>query len=184
MDFDSIVYIIIAIAIAAINGFLQKKKKAEGKAPIKVSQPQQDASDINIEAHTQPYNMNTEEEENPLEILFGKSEHRASEREQTMPTAEINEPAKEDLAEDEAENTAKSARAKPPKKSTENDNEFLHEVNTFDFEEDGIAKSAIGNALTEEEEEQALLERTSDFEKNFNAKEAILYSEIINPKYF
>lgn len=182
MDFDSIIYIIIAIVIAAVNGVLQKKKKAAAKSPVLANKPQRQSNATSAETESQSYDMDIKEQVNPLEILFGKSEHIESDIYNTRIEAKT-EPIEEDLAEVEATNIADFTNKKTHRKIREFA-DFKHEKNSFDFEEDSIASTAIGDVLTEEEEEQAILANTSDFTKNFNAKDAILYSEIIKPKYF
>lgn len=180
MEFDSIVYIIIAIVIAVVNGILQKNKKAAAKSRVQINQAQQQA-DAESEEH--PMGVNAEEEVNPLELLFGKSEHHASDIERTMPTVKTDKLVDKELVVAEEKSTAASVK-KQIKRESQKSDDFKHEANVFDFDEDSISSSAITNVLTEEEEEQAFLESASDFEKNFNAKDAILYSEIIKPKYF
>jgi type III secretory pathway component EscV len=179
MDFDSIIFIIIAIVIAVVNGILQKNKKTATKSRVHINQAQQ--ADTESEEH--PMGVNIEEEVNPLEILFGKSEHRASDIDHTISTAKTDKLVDKELVVAEEKSTAASVK-KQIKRESQKSDDFKHEANVFDFDEDSISSSAITNVLTEEEEEQAFLESASDFEKNFNAKDAILYSEIIKPKYF
>ena len=182
MDFDSIIYIIIAIVIAVVNGALQKKKKAAAKSRVLVNKPHQQTNEISPELENQPYEMDTEEPIDPLEILFRQSEYVEPDIYKTKTTVKT-EPAERDLVKAEATKMADFNNKKTHKKTREFAS-FIHEKNSFDFEEDSIASTSIGNVLTEEEEEQAVLANTSDFSKNFNAKDAILYSEIIKPKYF
>ena len=177
MESDSIVYIIIAIVIAVVNGVLQKKKKDAAKSPVL---PSQQPNTINSETAGQPYASANEEQISPFEILFGKNEPIESDIDLAMTHAEISKPEAKTAFE------AKLADSinKRTHKRTEEFADFNNQTPIFDFNEDSIESTAIGNVLTEEEEEQAAWDNKSDLLKDFDARKAILYSEIIKPKYF
>jgi hypothetical protein len=54
----------------------------------------------------------------------------------------------------------------------------------FDFEKDSIASTAITDAPSEAQQEAELELSQSELKREFDIKKAIIYSEIIKPKYF
>lgn len=182
MELDSIIYIIIAIGLAIVNAVAQKKKKAAQQQKINtptfddLDEQFDEAEDLDPAYQAQPFRDLSNS--NPLDILFGK-ENLSDELIEEDEAVIVPEPvASVDVASQPSDYEKKmQAKAK----------EFLgfqHDQNTFDFDEDSISSSAIGDALTQEEEEEAYFHSKSLFMQEFDPKKAILYSEIIKPKYF
>ena len=184
MEFDSLIYIIIAVVLAIVNAVAQKKKKeqAVGAAPKPANFDEQfQHSD---EEYEEQYHDEERVAANPLEILFGQLENdRVKMVEVASDEVEVKEPSRVEPA-PEPEPQFNDFHTKMQEKAQEFI-DFKHEKNFFDFEEDSIASTAIGDVLTEEEEEaQAEIERKNDILMDFTAAKAIVFSEIIKPKYF
>jgi hypothetical protein len=182
MELDNIMYIVIAIVLAIVNAVVQKKKKAAQQQ--KVVTPTFDDMDEqfdeadNLDPAYQAQSYTDLPRSNPLDILFGKesfpNEFNQEKEATIVPEPLVNVNAVSQPSDYELRMQAKA-------------NEFLEfqpDQNTFDFDEESISSSAIGNALTLEEEEEAHFHSKSLFMKEFDPKKAILYSEVIKPKYF
>ncbi len=183
MDFDNILYILIAVVLGIVNAVASKKKKANeaAKSPKPASNPQDHYEDGYSEEEF-PEVEQYAPKASPLEILFGNQ----VEPEPEVETSPLGEPI--DSIEYDKEPVKEPEMTSFQQKMQERAKDFVdfkHEVNSFDFEEDGIAKSGIGNALTEEEEEELMVQQEHDsLAYRFDVTDAIVYSEIINPKYF
>jgi hypothetical protein len=183
MELDSIIYIVIAIALAIINAVAQKKKKAaQGQAPIQPTvdysegfdQEEYEESEVQVETFNDMLKVN------PLEALFGdieplfESENKAvAEEVIRAPIKVVQEPTRT-LTDFEL-------------KMQETAERMLGDIGDHsipEFDDDNIASSEIGNVLTIEEEEIAFNESRNNLLKEFDPKKAIVYSEIIKPKYF
>ncbi|MFO8020932.1 MAG: hypothetical protein R6U65_00595 [Perlabentimonas sp.] len=166
MELDSIIYIIIAIVLAIVNAVAQKKKKSERRAPLS---PDKASSDESESTRIQS--------RDPLDFLFGDDEDEDS--------VETTYAQQETVEASEPEQPLESGYQKRMQEVAEQllDKEDV-EVGSYDYDDNVIAESAIGNALTEEEQDQARMEGKTDFLKEFDAKKAIIYSEVIKPKYF
>lgn len=183
MDFDSIIYIVIAIVLAVVNAVAQKKKKAQANAsapkPSSSNQSQNQGNDYG-------YEQDGDESvtANPFEILFGEKPESPiyAKHEEEIPDEVVYE------REEEVQPVLEPELTGYQKQMQEKAQEFVdfqHEKNVFDFDEDSIASSAIGNALTEEEEEEkAYIDSQNDILRDFDGVTAIVYSEVITPKYF
>jgi hypothetical protein len=182
MEFDSIIYIVIAIGLAIINAVAQKKKKtAAGQQkpsgdtlknlfdPIE-EEPDDVATVINERVSTDPF-----------QVLFGNEEYEAKVFDEVEPEPEFIDEEKAAVIDSEPVLSDYEKRMQVRAKEFV---DFKHEETQFDFEKDSIANSAIGDALTLEEEEAAQREGKTDFIKEFDPGKAIVYSEIIKPKYF
>ncbi|PKP39245.1 MAG: hypothetical protein CVT98_02535 [Bacteroidetes bacterium HGW-Bacteroidetes-15] len=190
MELDSIIYIIIAIVLAIVNAVAQKKKKVAKEQASANSFENLDDQFESIETEDteyQPTLLKDLSTGDPMEILFGRGSFPKE--------MDIEEQAEEQVVEqvDELQVEGVSAyvdnyqSSNYEKRMQERAQEFLNfdpDQNTFDFDEDSIASSAIGNALTEDEEEEANFQSKSIFMQEFDVEKAILYSEIIKPKYF
>ncbi|MFP4556722.1 MAG: hypothetical protein ACLFNU_07615 [Bacteroidales bacterium] len=167
MELDSIIYIIIAIVLAIVNAVAQKKKKPQQQAPLISDKASADESDRDEDRNS-----------NPLDFLFGDDEEDEASvdvpyaQQETVEVSEPEQPQKSDYQQKMQEVAEQLL-----------DNESA-EIGSYDYDDNVIEESAIGNALTEEEQSQADLENRTDFIKEFNAKKAIIYSEVIKPKYF
>lgn len=178
MELDNIIYIIIAIVLAIVNAVAQKKKKAAKEAAPKNIFEEQDQSDEYSESAEPIFTNNFFEkitEKDPIQVLLENDSLEDG-------------PILDEIAE-EGESALEpiSQLTDYEKRMQEKANELLavnKEANTFDYDEESIASSAIGDALTEEEEYEKQLESRSSALKDFKAREAIIYSEIIKPKYF
>jgi len=166
MELDSIIYIIIAIVLAIVNAVAQKKKKSESRAPLSADKTSGAESDSSGEQNRNPLDFlfGDDEDEDPVETTYAQQE-----------TVEANE----------SEQPLESGYQKKMQEVAEQllDKEEV-EIGSYDYDDNVIAESAIGNALTEEEQKQARMEGKSNFLKEFDAKKAIIYSEVIKPKYF
>ena len=183
MDSDNIIYIVIAIALALVNGLVQKKKKANSKvapsSPVEINH-QLNTLEGEMEDSSEVQSEGFEHNPNPFELLFGQNA--------------FNKPPEEFLKPEVAPVEEKPIEEKPAFRPTDlmlrmqaKSQEFIdfkHEQHSFDFEKDSIASTAISNALSEEEEATALKENQSDMLKEFTGKKAVVYSEILRPKYF
>lgn len=190
MDLDSIIYIVIAIVLAIINAIAQKKKKAAQqqatpKAPAvdifselgdeelveeDPKEPIKSFQDILREMANESF---TEEDkqianqpviiEQPLDFI----EQQPVESEIDIPVSPIDSPVVVYKPIDIPEGAIDS-------------------IGEYDYNsvENSIASSAISDALTEEEEMEKIQREQNLIVKNFNPKDAIIYSEIIKPKYF
>jgi hypothetical protein len=183
MELDSIIYIVIAIALAIINAIAQKKKKAQQKnSPVHSTVDYADEFDsveeVDLDIEEQIENLGDMLKVKPLEVLFGGTEH-------------VNE--YESVPETVAESKLVAA-PEPVRELTdfelkmqETAQRMMGDIGDHsipEFDEDSIASSAITNALTLEEEEIAFNESRSDLLKDFDPRKAIVYAEIIKPKYF
>lgn len=178
MELDNIIYIIIAIVLAIVNAVAQKKKKAAKENAPKNIFEINDEPEEQLEPDTSKLSGNFFDEiidQNPIEALFGKE---SFEQEDVL-----DDVTDEGISALEEQSIANEQKRRMNEKAQELMS-FKHEQNTFDFDEDSIASSAIGNALSEEEELEAQFESQSLILREFDAKKAILYSEIIKPKYF
>lgn len=166
MELDSIIYIIIAIVLAIVNAVAQKKKKSEPRAPLSTDKTSRDESES---TRTQS--------RDPLDFLFGDDEDEDS--------VETTYAQQETVEASESEQPLESGYQKRMQEVAEQllDKEDV-QIGSYDYDDNVIAESAIGNALTEEEQKQARMEGKTDFLKEFDAKKAIIYSEVIKPKYF
>ncbi|MDD2277991.1 MAG: hypothetical protein PHD06_10120 [Bacteroidales bacterium] len=176
MDSDSIIYIVIAIILAIVNAVAQKKKKARQNSAIKGLVPTRE------QYHSDEGAVSIEEEDDrpsydPISLLFGQEGVTASLR------------ADKFQVEDEIEKKAEVQLSDFQKKMSDRAQMHIKErpvsnISIAEFEEDNISSSEIGNVQTLEEEELAISQSQNYFVKDFDAKRAIVYSEIIRPKYF
>jgi hypothetical protein len=183
MDSDSLIYIIIAIILAVVNAIAQKKKKA-GAAKATPVVSDEIYNENEIEEVTEP---TTFEKADPLKFFFDK--------ELFLEEADSAEQQNEELPEEQnieeilygpsVEQEALLARAQEMllQESQEITNSS-YDNEDFDFEKDSIASSAITDALTEAEQEEELELSQSQMKREFDVQKAIIYSEIIKPKYF
>ncbi len=183
MELDSIIYIIIAIVLAIVNAVAQKKKKAAREQAINKPVENVDVRfDDPEDEDESPYPAQEviyTKKSDPFEMLFG--EELIEEEGQPVTFTPPQPPPKLVPVEEVPELTDFQLKMQELSKKHIGDS-IEHSVTVFD--EDSIAASAIGDAPTEEEEQLAISEARSDFMKEFEAKKAIVYSEIIKPKYF
>lgn len=195
MDLDNILYIVIAIVLAIINGVAQKKKKesqrlkgvpkpASSYDPFNEVQeehemPEEEVKAIKIEDILNELNkkLNIEEELTPKTTLTYKPVEDTIDK----PFSSIDQVESSPAA---PIDTPENAIFKPVDTyaSTEDVSEEIADY-TFDFEKDSIASTAITDALSADDEQEASLEKRSEIVKGFNPKLAVVYSEIITPKY-
>lgn len=195
MDLDNILYIVIAIVLAIINGVAQKKKKesqrlkgvpkpASSYDPFNEVQeehemPEEEVKAIKIEDILKELNkkLNIEEELTPKTTLTYKPVEDTIDK----PFSSIDQVESSPAA---PIDTPENAIFKPVDTyaSTEDVSEEIADY-TFDFEKDSIASTAITDALSADDEQEASLEKRSEIVKGFNPKLAVVYSEIITPKY-
>jgi hypothetical protein len=183
MELDSIIYIIIAIVLAIINAVSQKKKKAAQEQASRqptvnyteeFDQVEYDESEEEVE------NLNEVLRVNPLEALFGDTEKLFESEPIVAEKVVVPEPI---LVEHEPVRKLTDFELK----MQETAQKIMGDIGDHsipEFDDDSIASSAISNALTLEEEETVFNETRNSFLKDFDPKKAIIYSEIITPKYF
>lgn len=195
MDLDSIIYIVIAVALAIINAVAQKKKKAAKQV---TSQPPTHEEDYEPETLTPP----EMEEKTPAVQLQDILQQIANETALLDIPESVSETKKEITYEqpidlpissiDEANSILDSPVAANqyvpidiPKTDFSPEN-AIDSIEEYDYnaKEGSIAATAITDALTEEEEHEFKKSLWSDTKKRFNPKDAVIYSEIIKPKYF
>lgn len=185
MELDSIIYIIIAIVLAIVNAVAQKKKKAAREQARSTSIEQTDVRFENPEFEEvgdSPYpaqEVGYAKKSNPLEMLFDESFFEEEGQPATFAPPKTSQAATP--VEEVPELTDFQLKMQEVAKQYMSD-AVEHPVSEFD--EDSIAASAIGDALTEEEEKLAISEARTEFMKEFEVKKAIVYTEIIKPKYF
>ncbi|MDD2195596.1 MAG: hypothetical protein PHE03_01990 [Bacteroidales bacterium] len=178
MELDSIIFIVIAIVLAIVNAVAQKKKKDQQKqtAHKVVRNPEHyvpDEEGLTV-AHLE--NEGNEHNYDPFGLTH---------RHEGVPTsfkADEFENDEDELQEEVKLTAFQLKMQERAQASMQGGAGERHKVNEFD--DDSIASTEIGNAKTQEEEELAFGESRNYFVKEFDAKKAIVYSEIIRPKYF
>ncbi|HOP04913.1 MAG TPA: hypothetical protein PL017_09610 [Tenuifilaceae bacterium] len=198
MDLDSIIYIVIAIALAVINAVAQKKKKT--------AQQQKAATSASIDKSIADSEFIAAEEKEDATFLklqdILKEMGVTDEKEEfSEPVPLVEEPIVEEIQIDDKkqltflDSTDKKSEVESienlePIDKTEgaidNAENFLDSIGEYDYnsEENSISSTAIGDALTEEEQATFNKENASTFVKNFSAKDAVIYTEVMKPKYF
>ncbi|MDX9845945.1 MAG: hypothetical protein RBT74_03100 [Tenuifilaceae bacterium] len=188
MELDNLIYIIIAIVLAIVNAVAQKKKKAAGQRPIS-SQPTpthyNEPAEYAEEEPFQEAKPITEVPTNPFELLFGQPDiNKVFTQVEEIEEQEIVDELEEYIPEEGVPTTQPSDYEQKLQEKAKQLMDFSHDTNIFDFEKDSIANSAIGDALTEEEEAQALIDNRNEILSEFSGAKAVIYSEILKPKYF
>jgi hypothetical protein len=176
MDLDSLIYIIIAIALAIINAVAQKKKKADKEKAAAL------APQLAKETPLEDLTITDSIEKDPLEILLEKEFFREG-------TSAFNEA--DFITEKPLDKIEEVALVEPDneyQKYLAKAQELLSQgpqiVEEFDFEENSIASTSIGDVLTKEEQDEADNLSLSEIQREFDIKKAIIYTEILKPKYF
>ncbi len=173
MDFDSIIYIVIAIVLAIINAVAQKKKKT-GALNTPNHQP--------VDQHEYVEEEELEPQPDPFEVVF---QNVFANDEESQKEVEITNDILFEAKEREIqENSMDRIQLEMQAKAMELLNAPPIQADTFSFDDDSIAASQIGDALTLEEEAEKDFASKSKILKEFDPKKAILYAEIIKPKYF
>lgn len=202
MDIDDILYIVIAIVIAVINGIAQKKKKSNQKAASAASP-----------VHTAEAHSVDPDAVDPFEILFGGAVPKTS-QEQTSNTftfeeeeepvatgtssnayqsysfeeaAKVSVEYEQPFEEVSEEALYKQPEVKPIDIYVEQEplSEIDIPVSNLDVEEIQLEDISVGAIKGIEEEEAESRERNKNgLLDDFDAEKAIVYSEIMQPKYF
>lgn len=194
MDLDNILYIVIAIVLAIINGVAQKKKKEAQR--LKGTPKPASSFDPFNEVEEEPVQQVEYQPIKIEDVLKELNKKLSFEEEYTPKTTLAYKPVEEIIDRpyssiDQVESSPitpidapENAIFKPVDTyvSAEDGSEQIADY-TFDFEEDSIASTAITDALSADDEQEASLEKRSEILKNFNPKLAVVYSEIITPKY-
>lgn len=188
MELDNLIYIIIAIVLAIVNAVAQKKKKAAGQHPTS-SQPtshyETESVDFDEVEPLQASKPITEVPTNPFELLFGQQEYnKVFTQVDEVEEPEIISEVQDTLPEEGKPTTQLTDWEQKLQEKAKELIDFKHDLKTFDFEEDSIASSAIGDALTLEEEAQAIIDNRLEIMDDFSAVKAVVYSEILKPIYF
>jgi hypothetical protein len=192
MDLDNIAYIVIAIVLAIINAIAQKKKK-DAQAARRVAPKhdpfaeeeaidQRPASTIRLDDVIKEFNSQLHFEET---VYHTKPDAEEDYNVLDNPVSTYDKPYED---KHEAIDTPGAAHFVPV--DTYQSIDFtnletgLDQSMAFDFEENVIESTAIGDAPTlEEEETEATEVRKNSLLNNFDPKLAVVYAEIINPKY-
>jgi len=181
MELDSIIYIVIAIVLAVVNALAQKKKKAAREQALNTPavDVRFDDPDEEDESPFPAQEVIYTKKSDPFEMLFGDE---LIEEEGQPATFTPPQPAPKEVPFEEIPELT-DFQLKMQEVAKQHMGSSIEHSHT-EFDEDSIAASAIGDALTEEEETLAISEARTEFMKEFEAKKAIIYSEIIKPKYF
>lgn len=201
MEIDDILYIVIAIVIAVINGIAQKKKKSNQRA-TSAANPVHTAESSSADADTV----------DPFEILFGGAIPK-SPQEPTMDTVILDDeepvpaPAGSNAYQSYSfEHAAKSSvEFEQPFEEVKEESLYkqpeVKPIDTFvaqepiseidlsssslDVEEVQLEDISVGaiKGIDEEEAESRERQRNGLLD-DFDAEKAIVYSEIMQPKYF
>ena len=178
MEFDSIIYIVIAIVLAIVNAIAQKKKKAaQSQGPV-ASDEAYESIEGEEDAAAYPQAARAEESLDPFELLFGGGEQPKVPEPQEQ---EVLQAEPELIMQEPEPNSHQQKMQEVAQKLLEEEDV---EIGAYDQEENVIAKSAIGDVLSLEEENFAQRQARNVFAREFDARKAIIYSEIIRPKYF
>lgn len=198
MDLDSIIYIVIAIGLAVINAVAQKKKKTaqQQKAAQAISTEQnlddsefiedadnEDAGLLNLHNILKEMGVANEKEEDTEptfqmeEPLFEEAESKQNQIQGILNSIDSNS---------ETETIEKLVPINKTEDALDNAEQYLDSIGEYDYnsEENSISSTAITDALTEEEQATFDRENASKFVENFNAKDAVIYTEVMKPKYF
>jgi type III secretory pathway component EscV len=179
MEFENIIYIILAIVFAIVNAVVQKKKKAAQAAASAIGHD--DHEDAYAEESSIFDEIKDEiSKSDPLEVLFGANDELEHEG---KPATFKGFTTKATVAEESIIPKQTVSELQMHAKAKELLESRIEHIAT-EFDEDSIAASAIGDAPTEEEEQLAAVEQLSPFVAEFDVKKAIIYSEVIKPKYF
>ena len=199
MDIDDIFYIVVAIIIAIVNGIAQKKKKSNqraraAQAPV-ANQEQEEPDDVALD---------------PLQILFGGAippqqptqsaeRYTFTDQEKEEPEAERYEyayhaPEQAESIEYQAPHVAVKEEELYQQKTYQpidivaQPNQFPLDVvpdseeQSLDIELSDITEGEIKGI--DEEEAEARLLGANRLLDGFDAEKAIVYAEIMLPKYF
>ncbi len=190
MDIDNILYIIIAIVLAIVNGVVQKKKKEAQAQKAPTAKSFDPFAEEELLEEQLPFLFGSQKQQ-PEPILgnepvtyYSKQDDRyESEEYLDSPESQFDKPEAAHFESLDVPETAefKSVDTYQPLVFTPN----AEGESAFAFDDDVISKSAITGV---DEEDEVSAEATGNLltqkHKKFNLKEAIIYSEIINPKYF
>jgi hypothetical protein len=192
MDLDNIAYIVIAIVLAIINAIAQKKKK-DAQAARKVT-PRYDpfTQEEEIDARkVSPIRLDDVIKEFNTQLNFEQAVYNTSDHDEEdfdvldKPISSIDKPYAERYEPLDVPETAQFTPIDTYQSIDFTNLETgLDQSTAFDFEENVIESSAIGDAPTlEEVESDAVESRKNSLLNNFDPKLAVVYAEIINPKY-
>lgn len=191
MDLDSIIYIVIAIGLAIINAVAQKKKKAARQSIVsqpKVYDPYVEPADVAVaDEEEKPPIVKFQEilKEIANEPYFEEEPEALQEVQSERETSQfVHEALKESVL--DAPIPAEHFYAKTEYVPLDIPEGAIDSIGEYDYnsEENSISSGAIGDALTAKEESEKREKAHADFRKMFDPKKAIIYSEIIKPKYF
>jgi hypothetical protein len=190
MDLDSIIYIVIAIVLAIINAVAQKKKKATQQQTPQQAPASEIFEDDMGDEHIE------EIQREPIKSFQDIIREMANDSFAEDIMQITSEPKVQQKPLDFVEEMKNTSEIDTPVSPLENYVEnykpldipegAIDSIGEYDYNstENSISSSAISDALTEEEEKEKMEREINPFIKNFSSKDAILYSEIIKPKYF
>lgn len=182
MELDSIIFIVIAIVLAIVNAVAQKKKKDQQKQTAQNVVQDHDEYLPDEESVTVAHlgNEGNMPSYDPFGLIHGHEGVPAS-----FKVDEFGGDEDEDEVEQQAEVQLTDFQQKMQERAQASMKGGVEEKYRVDeFDDDNIASTEIGNVKTLAEEELAFSQSRNYFVKEFDAKKAIVFSEIINPKYF
>jgi hypothetical protein len=192
MDLDNIAYIVIAIVLAIINAIAQKKKKvAQAARSVAPKHDPFDDEELIDEKQVSTIRLDDVIKEFNSQLHFEQTVYHAKIDEEEdydtldKPVSSYDKPYEEKK---EPIDIPEAAHFVPVDSYQSIDftnlETGLDQSTAFEFDENIIESTAIGDAPTlEEEESDAVETRKNSLLNNFNPKLAVVYAEIINPKY-
>jgi len=187
MDLDNILYIVIAVALAIINAVVQKKKKTAQQQAKPTMEKRNPLSSILEELENEEpeiatifANRNTILDQ-PSEVVLDQVPEPIEKNEYLDSIENFKEPTPLDVlshAQFEPVDNLKSPIDIP---ITDLILPMDYDYNSL---ENSISSSSITDVLSDDEEAEKRFKAQSIFVQEFDVKKAILYAEIIKPKYF
>lgn len=185
MDSNSIFYIVIAVIIAIVNAIAQSKKKkamAAKKAPVAPANTSEIFEPIGETA--------TFRKDVPLHILLDKKLYQDELQPTGMPHTEEEDNIESSLYGTSFEKIEPNDGSQEEASNDEYGEKPFHlSEYQFDYNKIGIESrlehnSPHGELHSEAKEEAEVDSPFASLKEEFDVRKAILYSEIINPKYF
>lgn len=180
MELDSIIFIVIAIILAIVNAVAQKKKKDQQKQTAHKVVQEHEPYLADEEAVTVDHlgDEGNKQSYDPFGLIHGHEGVPVS-----LDADGFESDEEEVEHQEEVQLTPFQEKMQERAQATMQD--IIEEKFRIDeFDDDNIASTEIGNVKTQEEEELAFNQSRNYFVKEFDAQKAIVFSEIIRPKYF
>lgn len=185
MDSDSIFYIVIAVIIAIVNAIAQSKKKkamAAEKAPVAPANTSEIFEPIGDTV--------TFRKDDPLHILLDKGLYQDKLQPTGMPYTEEEENIESSLygtsleQMDTDDSSLEEVWADPNAEKSFNLSDYLADYKEAEVESSTTHYVQPGELHHDLKEAAEADSPFASLKEEFDVRKAILYSEIINPKYF